>query len=708
MPAVTSVDLSGDNYIDGLLGDLKWAVKNFTYSFPALGSYYGSSYGEGENVANFGALNTYQQTTVRTALSMYASVANLSFGEVHETSTAHADLRFAMSDPPSTAWAYFPTTAAEGGDAWFNRSEGSYDYPRKGDYAYLTFLHEIGHALGLKHPHDSGMPGDRDSLEYTVMSYRSSIGASAESGYVNEYWGFAQSLMMYDIAALQHLYGANYTTNSSSTVYSWSATTGEMFIDGIGQGKPGGNRILLTVWDGGGNDTYDFSNYATNLKVDLRPGSWTTTSAAQLAKLRYDGSRLAVGNIANALLYKDDTRSLIENAVGGTGADTIVGNQAHNHLSGSAGNDHLTGGSGNDTLVGGTGTDTATFSGERSQYAISRLSDGAIEIRDLRSDALDGSDVVWTMELYQFADKLYDVTELGIDRTVATLDTMSLTPSETLSDPVVADLAVSNPVVIDPIVINHVVETPTAVDPTPANLTVSGTDRGNTLYGGAGSDQLYGKGGNDVLVGGAGGDYLSGGSGIDYASYANAAAGVLASLASPSLNQGDAAGDRYASLESLIGSAFADRLLGNSGANTIKGGAGNDRLYGQSGNDVLSGGTGNDALVGSSGKDVLYGGSGADTFVFTSASHSRGSDIDTIKDSRRGIDHIDLRSIDANTKMGGNQAFSFIGKSGFSGKAGQLKFDSGVVSSDVNGDGVADFQVKVAGLSTLNKSDFYL
>jgi serralysin len=273
---------------------------------------------------------------------------------------------------------------------------------------------------------------------------------------------------------------------------------------------------------------------------------------------------------------------------------------------------------------------------------------------------------------------------------------------------VVADLAVSNPVVIDPIVINHVVETPTAVDPTPANLTVSGTDRGNTLYGGAGSDQLYGKGGNDVLVGGAGGDYLSGGSGIDYASYANAAAGVLASLASPSLNQGDAAGDRYASLESLIGSAFADRLLGNSGANTIKGGAGNDRLYGQSGNDVLSGGTGNDALVGSSGKDVLYGGSGADTFVFTSASHSRGSDIDTIKDSRRGIDHIDLRSIDANTKMGGNQAFSFIGKSGFSGKAGQLKFDSGVVSSDVNGDGVADFQVKVAGLLTLNKSDFYL
>jgi serralysin len=702
MPAVTSVDLSGDSYIDGLFGDLKWAIKNFTYSFPALGSYYGSSYGEGESVTNFGALNTYQQATVRTALSMYASVANLSFTEVGETSTAHADLRFAMSDRPSTAWAYFPTTAAEGGDAWFNRSEGTYDYPRKGDYAYLTFLHEIGHALGLEHPHDSGLPVDRDSLEYTVMSYRSSIGASAESGYVNEYWGFAQSLMMYDVAALQHLYGANYTTNSSSTVYSWSATTGEMFIDGIGQGKPGGNRILLTVWDGGGTDTYDFSNYATNLKVDLRPGSWTT-SATQLTKLRYDGSKLAVGNIANALLYKDDKRSLIENAFGGTGADTIVGNQAHNHLSGSAGNDQLTGGSGNDTLDGGTGTDTATFSGERSHYAISRPLDGAIEIRDLRSDELDGIDIVWTVELYQFADKLYDVTELGIDPTVATLDTTSLTPSETVSDPVVADPAVSDPVVTDPIVIDPVVETLTAAD-----LTVSGTDRGNTLHGGAGSDKLYGRGGSDVLVGGAGGDYLSGDRGIDYASYVTATTGVLASLASPSVNQGDAAGDRYSSVESLIGSAFADRLLGNSGANTIKGGGGDDTLYGQSGNDVLSGGTGNDTLVGSSGKDVLSGGGGADTFVFTSASHSRGSYIDTIKDFRRGSDHIDLRSIDANTKIGGNQAFSFIGKSAFSGKVGQLKFTSGVVSGDVNGDRVADFQIKMAGLSSLSKGDFYL
>src|SRR3712207_3786784 len=139
------------------------------------------------------------------------------------------------------------------------------------------------------------MPAAHDSLEYTVMSYRSYVGASTTSGYVNGDWDYPQSLMMDDIRAIQAMYGANYGTNDDNTTYSWSATTGEMFIadgDGApseGQGRPGANRIFLTVWDGGGIDTYDFSNYATNLKVDLQPGAWTTTSAAQLARLDYYG-----------------------------------------------------------------------------------------------------------------------------------------------------------------------------------------------------------------------------------------------------------------------------------------------------------------------------------------------------------------------------------------------------------------------------------
>ena len=99
----------------------------------------------------------------------------------------------------------------------------------------------------------------------------------------------------------------------------------------------------MTVWDGGGTDTYDFSNYTTNLTVNLSPGEWTTTSATQLANLT--GSTVAVGNIANALLYNGNVASLIENAIGGSGHDTIIGNVADNSLTGGAGNDSIDGGS---------------------------------------------------------------------------------------------------------------------------------------------------------------------------------------------------------------------------------------------------------------------------------------------------------------------------------------------------------------------------
>src|SRR6185312_12381836 len=150
-------------------------------------------------------------------------------------------------------------------------------------------LHETGHLLGLKHPHEAdapfpAMPADKDSLEYSIMSYHSYVG-SPLSGYTNGTYSFPQSLMMYDIAAIQAMYGANYNTNSGNTVYTWNPTTGQESINGVGQLAPGGNKVFETIWDGGGTDTYDFSNYTTALKIDLNPGGWTTTSTTQLASL---------------------------------------------------------------------------------------------------------------------------------------------------------------------------------------------------------------------------------------------------------------------------------------------------------------------------------------------------------------------------------------------------------------------------------------
>jgi serralysin len=189
------------------------------------------------------------------------------------------------------------------------------------------------------------------------------------------------------------MYGANYTTNSGSTVYSWSATTGEMFVNGVGMGAPAGNKIFMTIWDGGGNDTYDFSNYTTNLKVDLNPGGWTTASTTQLASL--GSGHYAAGNIANALLYKGNTASLIENAVGGSGSDNLIGNVADNKF---------TGGRGNDVMDGGAGNDTAIYSGVMSAYSWSQDADGSWTITDLRTGSPDGTDTLRNLEFLQFAD----------------------------------------------------------------------------------------------------------------------------------------------------------------------------------------------------------------------------------------------------------------------------------------------------------------
>lgn len=289
---------------------------------------------------------------------MIASVSNLSFTEIPETSTSHATLRLARSDTPPSAWSYFPDPAAEGGDVWFGRANGWFDAPVRGGYGYYGFIHEILHAVGLKHGNETSgygaMTAARDSMEFSAMTYRSYVGATGQ--YVeNETWGYAQTPMMYDIAALQEIYGANFSANGSDTVYRWNPATGQAFVDGIGQGVPGGNRIFMTVWDGGGKDTYDFSNYTTNLSVDLRPGQWSRLSTSQLAQLG-EGHE-ARGNIANALTYHGSARSLIENAAGGSGKDVIIGNSIANSLKGGGGDDRLNGLEGNDVLFGETGRD---------------------------------------------------------------------------------------------------------------------------------------------------------------------------------------------------------------------------------------------------------------------------------------------------------------------------------------------------------------
>jgi beta-glucanase (GH16 family) len=147
---------------------------------------------------------------------------------------------------------------------------------------------------------------------------------------------------------------------------------------------------------------------------------------------------------------------------------------------------------------------------------------------------------------------------------------------------------------------------------------------------------------------------------------------------------------------------------GGAGNDTLAGGEGNDKLFGLAGDDALSGLGGNDTLVGGNGRDKLTGGAGADVFTFERTSDSTSKSKDTIADFMSGTDVIDLRGIDANTKVSGDQAFTFVGSSAFSGQAGQLRFASGILYGDVNGDKAADFVVAITGLPNLSATDFLL
>ena len=370
-PVPTStVGATFDNNIDGLLSGLKWrdytAGAPISYSFTDNINDYESTYANrASHAASFQTLNATQRTAARAWITQYANVSNANFVELTGASDRDATIRMASSDVPSTAFAYYPNNSfVEGGDAWFNKSTGGYTNPILGTYAYHTFGHELGHALGLKHGQELGgvrnvaLNPDRDSMEFSIMTYRSYIGGPI-TGYTNESGGYAQTLMMYDIAAIQQMYGADFTTNATNTTYTFSTTTGEMFINGVGQGVPYSNRIFCTIWDGDGVDTYDFSNYTTSLSIDLTPGGWVDLDRfGNFQRANLGGgtggglhSGHARAHIYNAIQFGGDGRSLIENAIGGTGNDVLVGNSANNILNGGAGADNMAGGLGDDTYV---------------------------------------------------------------------------------------------------------------------------------------------------------------------------------------------------------------------------------------------------------------------------------------------------------------------------------------------------------------------
>ena len=218
-------------------------------------------------------------------------------------------------------------------------------YVQDDDFGMKLALHEISHSIGLLHPGDyngssaqsyeSNASYFQDSIQYTVMSYWSETKTGANfTTWIDgiKVGGGPTGLMLHDIAALQRLYGANMSTRTGDTVYGFNSNTG----DSTWTLTDKYDSIIAAVWDAGGNDTLDVSGFNLPANIDLREEGFSSFGG-----LKYN---FAVAKGA-----------VIENAIGGSGDDTIMGNAVGNVLTGNLGNDVLYGMAGDDTLNGNGG-----------------------------------------------------------------------------------------------------------------------------------------------------------------------------------------------------------------------------------------------------------------------------------------------------------------------------------------------------------------
>jgi Ca2+-binding RTX toxin-like protein len=534
------IDALVDDYGSGSdFQQLLGASKTWYYAFPsALPSYDTNS----TNAIEWSPFTSTQIARTKIALNLLEPYFDFKFVESIDPSALNT-LSFANNkQTDSAAYAKLPSKYLFGSDVFLN-NDGTNTTLADGSYSALTLIHEIGHALGLKHPFAGTdnvapyLPTAEDKTLWTVVSYTHS---PAE---------YTLDIRPLDVAALQYIYGPSKTSRVGNDTYKISQSNSNF------------------IWDGAGVDTLDASDLSLGATVYLNPGYWGHIGAIQSSTITSSG-QITV-----------NFGSVIENLTGSSYEDKLFGNDIENVISGGAGsdvidglagNDTINGGSGDDQIDGGAGLDIAQFSGKRANYLISNTA-GSYQVTDTVGS--DGTDRLLNIEQLVFTD-----LSVEVDIIAPTVSTLS--PADeatgvgvtsniilTFSEAVVARSGGTIELMTDygsghqsvevfsvsdatRVTISGNVVT---IDPTSALLPSTGYHLGfnNALADTAGNafsythgqynftttaavigKAVFGTTGNDILRGDAGNDTLSGGAGTDTAIFSGNRAGYTISKTS--------------------------------------------------------------------------------------------------------------------------------------------------------------------------------